>query len=179
MTEPPIPPGAPDPARARAVVLGLERSGVRCALGGSGLLAALGLAATMRDWDVTTDAPLEAILAAIEDRPAEHHGNDALHADEKLTLAAEGVEIIRRFAFFTPGGVVRLPTFVTGRWHGIPIGAAECWAIAYDLLERPAKRDLLLGWLARHGADGARLDGLLAQPLPEPIAARLRALPRS
>lgn len=169
---------APHPEAAAALILSLERCGVRCALGGSGLLAALGLADRMNDWDVTTDAPFATVVAALDGRAFTHKGADALHADEKLMLPDLGIEIIRGFAFHAPGGVVRLPTFVTARWHGLPVGSAECWAVAYDLLERDAKRDLLLGWLDRTGADAARLDALLAQPLPAATAERLRGVRR-
>ena len=58
----------------------LERAGVVVALGGSGLLAALGLADTAQDWDLTTDAPLHAVLDALEGEPWTHHGPDDLHA---------------------------------------------------------------------------------------------------
>ena len=38
-----------------------------CALGGSGLLAALGLAHTVRDWDLTTDEPLGCLIPLVAD----------------------------------------------------------------------------------------------------------------
>jgi hypothetical protein len=159
------------------IVERLESAGIECALGGSGLLAALGLADTVRDWDLTTDAPRPAVEAALAGLEWEHKGSDALHADEKFMFAALDVEIIRGFAFFTPGGIVRVPTIVTRRWAGLPVGSPECWAAAYDLLERHAKRDALLEWLSRHGANRVALDALLAQPLPAPLAASLRSLP--
>lgn len=44
----------------------LLRAGVRCALGGSGLLLSLGLVDRVGDWDLTTDAPLERVEAALQ-----------------------------------------------------------------------------------------------------------------
>ncbi len=159
------------------IVARLEAAGITCALGGSGLLAAFGLTDRVRDWDLTTDAPraeVEGALAGLEWR---HTGSDALHADEKLMLDAFELEIIRGFAFFTPAGVVRIPTIVTRRWAGIPVGDPACWASAYHLLERFPKRDALLGWLRAHGANHAALEALESQPLPDSLAALLGALP--
>ena len=42
----------------------LERAGIVVALGGSGLLATLGLTDAVRDWDLTTDAGLDAVRTA-------------------------------------------------------------------------------------------------------------------
>ena len=174
-----VPDGVATPPLGGAwrIVERLERAGIECALGGSGLLAALGLADTVRDWDLTTDAPRPAVEAALAGLEWENAGSDELHADEKLMFPRLELEIIRGFAFFTPLGVVRLPTIVTRRWAGLPIGSAECWAAAYHLLGRERKRDDLLGWLERSGANRAARDVLLAQPLPPSLAAALRALP--
>lgn len=159
------------------IVARFERAGLECALGGSGLLAALGLADTVRDWDLTTDASRAAVEAALTGLEWEHKGSDALHADEKFMFAALDLEVIRGFAFHTSDGVVRLPTIVTRRWAGLPVGSPECWAAAYHLLGREPRRDVLLDWLSRNGARRSTLDALLAQPLPQPLSAALRALP--
>ena len=158
------------------VVARLEREGILCALGGSGLLAALGLADTVRDWDLTVEAPLERLIPIAHGLPHETAGSDQLHADAKLMFPEQAIEVIAQFAFHVPGGVVRIPTVVTGRWRGIPLGSPEAWAVAYDLLGRPMKRDLLLGHLRRQGHDRAVVAGLLAEPLPEGIARTLAAL---
>ena len=162
---------------ALEVIGRLERAGLECAVGGSGLLAALGLARVVRDWDVTTDAPRADVEAAVAGLAWDHKGSDALHADEKLMFPALELEIIRGFAFVVPGGIVRVPTRVSRRWRGLPIGSPECWAVAYALLGRDAKRDALFAWLERHGADAAAIAALLAQPLPASLAERLAALP--
>src|SRR5262245_59362199 len=72
----------------------LETAGVQVALGGSGLLAALGLADRVRDWDLTTDAPYERVTEALAGVPYTPHGADALHADRKLALAEGEIEVI-------------------------------------------------------------------------------------
>lgn len=157
----------------------LERAGLTVALGGSGLLAALGLGDTVRDWDLTCDDPLDRVVAALDGEPFVHKGSDELHADQKLALADGTVEVILGFAFQVAGAVVRIPTVVSARVEGIPLASPEGWAIAYGLLGREAKSDALFDHLARHGADPSVVARLLAEPLPPALAARLAALPTS
>jgi hypothetical protein len=158
------------------IVARLEAEGIVCALGGSGLLAALDLADVVRDLDLTAEASLERLIAIARGMPYETAGSDALHADAKLMFPAGSIEVIARFAFHAPGGVVRIPTVVTGRWRGVPLGSPEAWAVAYDLLGRAGKRDLLLDHLRARGHDRAMVARLLAEPLPEAIARALAAL---
>ena len=163
----------------RSAIARLERAGVEVALGGSGLLAALLLADRVRDWDLTTDAPEAAVIEALAGDPHVRSGNDTLHADHKLAYADGALEIILGFAFFTPAGVVRIPTIVSERRDGIPLGSLEAWGVAYHLLGREAKAGLALDHLARTGVRPEARDRLLAQPLSPDLAARLRALPTS
>ncbi len=158
------------------VVARVERAGIVCALGGSGLLAALGLVDSVRDWDLTADAPLERLLPLARGLRYETAGSDALHADAKLVLPDLAVEVIAEFAFRVPRGVVRIPTVVTGCWRDLPLASPEAWAVAYDLLDRPAKRDLLVAYLRARGADREIAARLLAEPLPERTAGWLVAL---
>ena len=158
------------------IIARLQRESIVCALGGSGLLAALGLAGTVRDWDLTAEAPLERLLPIAHGMRHETAGSDALHADAKLMFPDLMVEVIAQFAFHAPRGVVRIPTVVTGHWRGVPLGSLEAWAVAYDLLDRPAKRDRLLSHLRARGHDPATLRRLLAEPLPAGLAARLAGL---
>ena len=175
----PIPHGIRTPPLAGAceIVARLESSGITVALGGSGLLAALGLATTVHDRDLTTDAPRERVEAALEGIAWDYKGSDEHHADEKLMIPSLELEIIRGFAFFTGGGIVRVPTVVTQRWGGLPVGSPVAWAVAYGLLEREPKCEALFAWLERNGADLEAHNALLAQPLPGVLAKRLRALP--
>jgi len=154
----------------------LEAAGIRCALGGSGLLAALGLTETVRDWDLTADAPLERLLPCARGLTCTTAGASGVHADAKLVFPSLAVEVIAGFAFDVAGRVVRIPTLVTGRWRGVPLGSPEAWAVAYDLLERPLRRDLLLEHLRARGHSPTAVALLLAEPLPQGIARALAAL---
>jgi hypothetical protein len=158
-------------------VIRMEHAGITVALGGSGLLAALGLADQVRDWDLTTDSALDAVQAALAGENFELHGHDELHADHKLVLDGGSIEVIVRMAFHVDGGVARIPTIVSGRWREIPVGSPEAWAVAYCLLGRGAKADLLFTHLATHGADRSAIERLRGEPLPRDLAARLAALP--
>jgi len=163
----------------RSYVERLEAGGVTVALAGSGLLAALGLADTVRDWDLTTDDPYERVVDALAGEHHVLHGSDDLHADRKLALAGGTVELILGFAFHAERGVVRIPTLVSARVEGIPLASPEGWAIAYHLLGRMEKSAALFDHLARHGADPAAVTRLLEEPLPPSLATRLAALPTS
>ena len=187
--EPGVALDAPPFAPLRHLLVRLDRAGLPCALGASGLLAALGLVSKVNDWDVQVDASIDAIEHATVGMASARFGNDRVHADHKLSFDAERVELIARFAFFAPGdpgrgsGVVTIPFAVTGTWQGLPLASPTAWAAAYALmgeLEDSARRreraELLFGWLAGREPERAVIDALLAQPLPESLAARLRAL---
>ena len=163
----------------------LRAHGLAHALGGSGLLAALGLVDRVRDWDVTVAASIESLEAACAGLDYARFGSDGCHADHKLTFERESVELIADFAFAVDGGVVKIPTVVTGQWRGLPLGSPTAWATAYALmgeLEDSARRreraEMLFEWLRDQPPERDVIEALLAQPLPESLAARLRALIR-
>jgi hypothetical protein len=157
----------------------LAAAGVPHALGASGLLFAHGLVDHVGDWDVTVEADRAGVEPLFADLGPRYVGSSGVHADSKLILHDGVVELILRFAFVVPGGIVRIPTIVDGEWRGIPLGALEAWAAAYALLERPAKTELVFARLAERGARADALDIVLAQPLPDALRARLTALPRA
>lgn len=167
---PPFPPLAEASRR-------LAAAGIAHALGASGLLFAHGLSDHARDWDVTVEADRAEVEPLVRDLVPRFVGSSGVHADSKLVLAGGVVELILRFAFVVPGGIVRVPTIVDGTWRGIPLGALEAWAAAYTLLGREEKAERVFARLAERGAHPTALDAVLRQPLPEALAARLRALP--
>ena len=194
---PPAPPNAPrspgldpiDPPLAplRAVLGALDVAGIEAALGGSGLLHALGLVDAVRDWDLTTDVPLGSVAAALAASGlpwADAALRDGPYATAYRLLVNPGggevdVDVMGRFAVRPAAGAppCHLPTVVRGWWHGVPLGSPEVWAVAYRLMGRHPKAELLLGHLRRHGADPAIVRRLLAEPLPAPIRDDLTDLP--
>lgn len=157
------------------VVARLECAGIECALGGSGLLAALDLTTEVRDWDLTTDASIDDVTAALAELPNEVVGSSGIHADHKLMTGP--IEVIARFALLAEGRIVRVPTLVTRHWNGVPVGSPEAWAIAYALMGRAEKAETLFEWLDGR-ADTGSVARLLVQPLPEALRSRLAALAR-
>jgi len=168
----------PPVAPLQDLVRTFERAGITVALGGSGLLVALDLADTAHDWDLTTDATIETLVPLLADHVTERAGSSGIHADRKLMLPELRIEVISEFAMRSGEGVVKLPTLVTGRWLDVPIGSPEVWTVAYTLLGREAKANLLLAWLEASGADGRAVERMLAEPLPGALRERLSALPR-
>ncbi len=179
----PTPPLAP---LARVLTV-LGEAGVPHALGASGLCAALGLVERVHDWDVTCEADPDALAALFAAEPHERFGNSGCHADHKVNLRGGEIELIARFAFFVPGGIVHIPTRVSRHWQGVPVGSPEGWAVAYALMgalevspkqsQREHRANLLFVHLAAHGADRECVALLLAEPLPAPLARRVAALP--
>lgn len=155
----------------------LRRAGVGFALGGSGLLAALGLAERVGDWDLTTDADPAVIRRIFAECPHERFGPSGIHADHKLRVHSGAVEVIVGMAVRSGGAVCRIPTLPRGEWRGVPLASPEAWAVAYALLGRPGKADLLFAHLQRAGADPSAVARMLQEPLPGPLAERLRGLP--
>jgi hypothetical protein len=157
----------------------LAAAGIPHALGASGLLFAHGLSDHARDWDVTVEADRADVEPLFADLMPRFVGSSGVHADSKLVLHGGVVELILRFAFLVPGGIVRVPTLVDGTWRGIPLGALEAWAAAYTLLGRTEKAERVFARLAERGARPSALAEVLRQPLPADLAARLAALPRA
>ena len=172
----------------RRVTERLDAAGIAWAVGASGLLASLGLVDEVNDWDVQVEVDPTEVRVLYMDLPYAFHGHGGCHADWKLAFATEKTELIPRFAFFVPDGVVRVRMHVSDTWRGLPIASPESWACAYAIMgmldepslreRRAARSEMLFAWLEKNGADDARVKELLAEPLPESIATRLAALPR-
>lgn len=136
------------------VVQTLHAHDLAPALGGSGLLVALGLAETANDWDLTVDAPENAVRTALDNGRFSFRDEttaDHLYATERRFVIDGGdhsIDLLVGFALRSSDGVVRLPTRVTGWWNGLPLADPVVWERAYALLDRPAKAAALRRWLA-------------------------------
>lgn len=165
---------------ANRVGAALTAAGIIWALGGSSVLIAHGLwEKPPTDWDLNTDADLERVQAALAAFQVEVHpltGSDNYATTARLTVEEE-IDLMVQFAVRTEGGIVHLPTMVSRTWKGMPVGSPEVWAVAYRLIGRPVKPDLLSDWLATHGADPAVQAQLLSEPLPVAIRAEVESWP--
>jgi hypothetical protein len=137
----------------RVVLAALDEAGIVAAVGGSGLLAALGLVDQVRDWDVTTDASPEAVAAALSMRRIRHSSEPA--GDGPYATCARlcvnggdhAIDIIVGFAVELDGTVVRFPTRITDYWRGLPLADPWVWAEAYCLIGRESRAEALDAWL--------------------------------
>ena len=144
-------------------------TGIECALGGSGLLASLGLAETVHDWDMTTDAPPARVRDLLAHLESALCGSSGIHADHKLVLpgrrdrgnrglrdAREGRrrasadhrvrQMEQRFRWAAPRH---------GRWP------TPCWIAR--------RSSALLAWLSFNGTDPEAVSRLTRESLdPEP-----------
>lgn len=145
----------PDPTAARRVLDRLESHGLVGAIGGSGLLAALGLTRVVHDWDITTDgAPSSVEIALIEAgypyrSGSAGEGNFATTALYAVDAISHEVDVIVGFAVRSEGRRVDLPTRVTGLWRGLPLADPSVWEQAYRMMGQTTKADLLAAWLDR------------------------------
>jgi hypothetical protein len=124
----------------------LQIASWRPAIGGSGLLVALGLAGKARDWDVTVDAPAEAVVATLDRAGLSYRDEtrtDGIYASDRCLVLDGPIDLLVNFALRGPDGVERLPTRVTGCWSGLPLADPAVWARAYRMLGRDAKAALL------------------------------------
>lgn len=156
----------------------LAAAGIEYALGASALLHSLGLADHVGDWDINTEADHDVLGPLFEGLGAVRFGSSGIHADSKIQLLGDKVEVIVRMAILVEGRIVRIPTLVRGQWQGVPVGSPEAWAVSYALLGRAEKSERLFGWLTEHGARPDDVARMLWEPLPRTLAQRMAALPR-
>ena len=139
----------------RRVVDALTGAGLVPAVGGSGLLVALGLADVANDWDLTVDADVSAVRAALESaaipyRDAAERGG-VYETGERFVVDGgdHDVDLLVQFALRGPDGPEPIATRVTGSWCGLPIGDPVEWQRAYRLLGRDAKAATLEAFVRR------------------------------
>jgi hypothetical protein len=137
-----------------AVLEALQAHDAVAAVGGSGLLAALGLVDSVRDWDVTTDAATETVEAALAGVAgaavtAASAGEAGYATRARFIVHSDDhdVDVLVGFALLEQQQVVPLPTRVTRMWRGLPIADPAVWLQAYRLLGRHHRADMLQRWL--------------------------------
>ncbi|MER6840388.1 hypothetical protein [Streptomyces platensis] len=138
----------------RGVIRILRARGMEPALGGSGLLVALGLAEIAHDWDLTVDSPADAVREALGEggfRFSDGTGGDRVYATRRRFVIDGGdhtIDLLVGFALRSTDEIVPLPTQVTGSWRGLPLADPVVWERAYILLGRSGKAALLRQWLS-------------------------------
>ncbi|MEC0229585.1 hypothetical protein [Paenibacillus alba] len=170
----------PDIRNLAVVAEKLEQSGIRYSLGGSGLLYSLGLTSIVRDWDVMTEAPKDSVLHALQDYDIEEisSGDYPFGTEYKLLIhrVSPQVEIIGGMSIHTVHGLCKMPALPVSSWNGIQVGSPEVWYVAYALMNRMEKADVLLSFLRETGANKQIIKLLMNEPLPDEILSKIKNL---
>ncbi|WP_226003149.1 hypothetical protein [Paenibacillus sp. BJ-4] len=150
-----------------------EQFGISYALGGSGLLYSLGLTTSVSDWDVMTEATKDSVMNALQNYEVEEtiSGDYPYGTEYKLLVHNKNpkVEIIGRLAIHTNKGLCRMPSISVSEWNGIQVASPEVWYVAYALMNRKEKADLLLSFLKGKGANKETIKILMNEPLSDEI----------
>lgn len=156
----------------------LKQCGVSFSVGGSGLLYAHGLVDCVNDWDITTDHPFSDIAEALK---AENWfpkpKTETFDSEYVLLLPEFNTEIIGSFRIITPTGVCEIPSYISTWWdEDIPLASPEAWLVAYRLMGRDDKADLLHGFIETNGVNRDIARHMLTQPLPQSLKTEAEAL---
>lgn len=126
----------------------LSRRSIPSAVGGSGLLASLGLIGTVNDWDLVADAQPAAVEAALDELSlrysrAEQSGVFRTQALFTIDAGDHQIDVLVRFALQGPNGVIDIPARLGHWWRGLQMAEPEDWYLAYRLMGRQARAELL------------------------------------
>jgi hypothetical protein len=142
----------PDLTVVREILDCFEDHGIVGAIGGSGLLAALGLTKVVHDWDITTDGAASSVERALVEVGYPYRcgavgaGTFATTALYIVDAETHEVDVIVGFAVRTGGRRIDLPTRVTGTWRSLPLADPIVWEQAYRAMGETDKADLLTCW---------------------------------
>lgn len=164
------------------VITQLQRQKINYALGGSGMLLSLGLTESVNDWDIMTDAPKAQLLNAlyglkIEETTGPEH---PFGTEYKLVVYEHEqdrqVDILGNLAIFSDNHLCKMPTIPTTSWHGVQVSAPEIWYVAYALMNRTSKAELLLDYLKHNPVNTEIIHLLKKELLSEDILRGLNSI---
>lgn len=127
----------------------LNQSQIQYSLGGSGLLFYLGLIDKVNDWDIVVECPKEKLIEVLGDSPwTELKSGDSPYASEfRIHIPSLHIDFIGSFALQNTKGTVKFPIENAAIWHGVHVSYPEIWCVAYQMMGREHKADLLLNYL--------------------------------
>jgi len=141
----------PPVGTALRIVAALQERGLPVAVGGSALLASLGLVDRVRDWDITCEGDADEVAAALGalglawSAPASAGRPFATRARFVVDAGDHELDVLVGFAAWDGDTLVPFPVRRTGEWLGLPIADPQVWAQAYRLIGRPERAALLAG----------------------------------
>lgn len=138
-----------DPKEILPIIERLEENRIPYALGGSGLLYYLNLMNNANDWDITVDCSKDKLIKAIGGYEWEERktGDFPFASKYRLNVASLKIDFIGYFAIHAEEKVVKLPVRRYRKWENIHLSSPEIWYVAYDLMGRKEKADLILNYL--------------------------------
>ena len=156
-----------EPVRQLQAALG--RAGIESVVGGSGLLASLGLVDVVHDWDLVIDADPEAVQRVLGDMGLPHSRKPRegiFHSSAALLVDAQdhSIDVLIGFALESGDGIVHIPASPGAVWQGLQMARVQEWILAYRLLGRPERAQLLQRCL-ESCAWSPRQDSNLRHPL--------------
>lgn len=127
----------------------LNQSQIQYSLGGSGLLFYLGLIDKVNDWDIVVECPKEKLIEVLDDLPwSELKSGDYPYASEfRIHIPSLHIDFIGSLALQNTKGTVKFPIENAAIWHGVQVSYPEIWCVAYQMMGREHKADLLLNYL--------------------------------
>ncbi|ROR71923.1 DMT family transporter [Bogoriella caseilytica] len=131
----------------------LASAGVSSVVGGSALLASLGLIDRVRDWDLVTDGDPELVAQVVGQLgfPVQRRGPSGVFRTALcLTVAARDheIDVLVGFQLAGPAGVVPIPAYPGARWQGLTMARPQEWELAYRLMGRPERATVLEDFMA-------------------------------
>ncbi len=126
----------------------LDQQGINNVVGGSGLLASLGLITEVNDWDLVVDAEpadVEQLFGelGLPHRRKARSGIFRTDAAIEVDAGDHSIDVLVGFALDSAEGVTRIPARAGERWRGLQMARAEDWEQAYRLLGREQQALLL------------------------------------
>ncbi|GAA1166786.1 hypothetical protein [Nesterenkonia sandarakina] len=143
----------------------LSEAGIESVVGGSWLLASLGLIQTVQDWDLVIDSEagvqggrwvdpvpaVEQVLAAMGLRHLRRERSGIFRTSAALQVDAgdHSIDVLVGFALESQGRVVSIPARPGHMWQGLRMARPEEWLAAYRLMGRAERAEALQRHLGR------------------------------
>ncbi|MBW5446527.1 hypothetical protein GE107_10700 [Cohnella sp. CFH 77786] len=127
----------------------LDKHQIPYALGGSAMLYDLRLIEEVNDWDITVECPKQEILEILNeyDCVEQRSGDFPFASEYRISIPELKLDIIGFFGLHTDTGIVTLPVSHGSDWDGIKVSSPEIWYVAYSLMKRKRKSEVLMDYL--------------------------------
>lgn len=106
---------------------------------------------SMNDWDITVDCSKEILLKAINgyDWVDQRSGDDPFASEYRISIETPSIDFIGNFALRYEGEIIKLPVSILENhsWGEIKLPSLEVWYVAYYLMGRKEKSQLILNYL--------------------------------